>query len=263
MKLKKVLLVAGIVGLGIAFVGTGTVKKYASYIKQEAQALADKASTPEREIERLREEVQKLDKVEKEIKDELANEIYQFERVSKQTAELRTKVGKEREETLAFADSIKTAEEQKGQVSYGRRAMSIGDAKRQLKADVDAVDKREKTLGSMETSLAHREEAKKLLTAQMNEIQNLRQTLSNELDALEVEYKALKLQAMQNKYTRDDSRWSAVRDGIEKLKEKVEVKRFRVGLDTGKGKIDGPVTESVDEITSKLTGKKAGDKGGD
>ena len=249
MKLKKLLLVGGIVALGFAFVGS----KYFSYAKNELRALAEKTATPEREIERLRDEVKKLDKVENDIKNELAKEIVLSEKLDRQTKELAKKVEAERQETLAFAENIKQA---KGQVSYGKISMSIDDAKRKLKADSVAVQKRADTLKNMEGSLVNREEAKTLLTRQLNEVMSLKQELTNELDAIEVEYKALKLQAMKNKYHRDDSDLSNIRDGIEKLKDKIAEKRVRVGLDTGKGKIDGPVSESIDDIIAPLSGKK-------
>jgi chromosome segregation ATPase len=255
MKLKKIVLLGGVIALGVAFIGTGTVRKLAAYAKQEVQQFADKAGTPEREIERLREEVKSLDKTERQLKDELAQEIVQSDRLSKAVADLRTKVSAERSDVLAFADSIKKADKQ---VSVGKRMLSIDDAKRQLKLDTQAVAQREMTLKTMESTLGNREEAKSILTQNLNEIQAVKSDLTNTLDALEVEYKALRLQATKNKYTRDDSKLSAVREGIEKLKEKLEVQRVRIGLDTGKGRIDAPVTESVDDILAPLTGKKAG-----
>ncbi len=254
MKLKKILLLGGVIALGVAFIGTGTVKKLAAYAKHEVQSFADKAGTPEREIERLRDEVKSLDKTERQLKDELAQEIVQADRLNKAVADLRTRVTTERADVVAFGESIKKATTQ---VSLGKRTLSIDDAKRQLKLDASAVAQREQTLKTMESTLVNREESKSILTQNLNEIQAVKSDLTNTLDALEVEYKALRLQATKNKYHRDDSKLSAVRDGIEKLKEKLEVQRVRIGLDTGKGRIDAPVTESVDDILAPLTGKKS------
>jgi len=259
MKLKKWLIAGGLLAAGTLFVGS----KYFSYAKNELTKMVEQhTATPEREIERLREEVKKLDKVEKDIKDELASEMVLCEKMAKQTAGLRTQVNAERTAVLALADEIRGAA---GKVSIGKNVYSIDDAKRKLKGDTNAVAQREKTLNSLESTLAHREESKTLLKKQLEEVQIMKMDLTNELDAIEVEFKALKLQAMQNKHTRDDSKWSEVRDGIEKLKEKVQVKKVRVGLDTGKGKIDGPISESVDDIVAPLTGgkKDAGEKSGE
>jgi chromosome segregation ATPase len=257
MKLRKLLLVGGIVGLGFAFI-SGT--KYVSYAKQEVRALLDKAATPEREIERLREEIRGLDKVEKEMKDELANQIVQCDRLTKEIARQTTEVAKAESNANEFAELIKKSD--KGFVALSNVKLSVDEAKRRLKSDVTALGQRKATVGSMEVTKLHREDAKKTIADQLNEIQSMKLALTNELDAIEAEYKALKLESMKNKYHRDDSKWSNIREGIEKLKEKVDYNRVRVGLDTGKGKIDGPVTETVDEILAPLTGK-AGEKSGD
>ncbi len=256
MKIKK-LLILGVIGFaGVAFVGS----KYFSYAKHEVTSWLDKKTgSPEREIARLRDEVKKLDKAETEIKDELANEMVMCEKVTKQVAEIRTKVNIERKDVLTLADELRASPTK---ISVGKSVLSFDDAKRKLKSDTTVVASREKTLASLETSLVHREEAKTLLGKQLSELQVMKLDLTNQLDSIEVEYKALKLQAMQNKNFRDDSKWSEVRDGIEKLKEKLQVKKIRVGLDTGAGKIDGPISESVDDIIAPLTGAKT-EKSGD
>ena len=256
MKIKK-LLILGVIGFaGITFVGS----KYFSYAKHEVTSWLDKnTNSPEREIARLRDEVKKLDKAEVQIKDELANEMVMCEKVTKQVAEIRTKVNVERKDVLALADELRASPVK---ISVGKSVLSLDDAKRKLKSDATVVVQREKTLASLETGLVHREEAKALLGQQLTELQTMKLDLTNQLDSIEVEYKALKLQAMQNKHYRDDSKWSEVRDGIEKLKEKLQVKKIRVGLDTGAGKTSGPVTESVDDIIAPLTGAKS-EKSGD
>jgi hypothetical protein len=60
---------------------------------------------------------------------------------------------------------------------------------------------------------------------------------------------------MKNKYHRDNTKLSEIRDGIEKVEDKLNQQDARVGLDTGKGRPDAPVTESVDEILSQTGGK--------
>jgi chromosome segregation ATPase len=254
MKLKKVLLIGGIAALGLALVGGfGVVKKNLAYAKQSVQAWMDENTDPEQEIKRLKGEVAKLDGEENAIKNDLAKEIAATEKLTKQTAALRAAVEGERKDVLAFGDKIK---ESTDKVSVGKVSMNVDDAKRKLAADAKNVQKREKMLADLETALKVREEAKGTLYAQMNEIQDIRRTLSNELDALETEYKALKLQGMKNKYTRDDSKLSEVREGIEKLKEKMAEKRARNDLDTGKtSKVEPESLGSVDDILAPLNGK--------
>ena len=254
MKLKKVLLIGGIAALGLALVGGfGAVKKQLSYAKQNVQAWMDENTDPEQEIKRLKGEVAKLDGEENAIKNDLAKEIAATEKLTKDTAALRAAVDTERKDVLAFGDLIRDA---KDKVSVGKVSMNVDDAKRKLASDAKNVQKREKMLSDRETALKSREESKAVLYAQLNEIQELRRSLTVELDAIETEYKALKLQGMKSKYHRDDSKLSEVREGIEKLKDKVAEKRARVDLDSGKTtKAEVETLGSVDDILAPLNGK--------
>jgi chromosome segregation ATPase len=257
MKLKKVLLIGGIATLGLALVGGfGVVKKQMAYAKQSVQAWMDENTDPEQEIKRLKGEVAKLDGEENGIKNDLAKEIAATKKLTEQTAALRAAVETERKDVLAFGETIKDAEANNKKVSVGKSSLNVDDAKRKLAGDSKNVQKREKMLGDLETALKVREEAKGTLYAQLTEIQDVRRTLNTELDALETECKALKLQAMKNKYTRDDSKLSEVREGIEKVKEKMAVKRARNDLDNGHtSKAEVESLGSVDDILAPLNGK--------
>lgn len=255
MKLKKVLLVGGIAALGLALVGGfGVVKKQISYAKQSVQAWMDENTDPEQEIKRLKGEVAKLDGEETAIKNDLAKEIAKSEKLAKDTAALRTAVDTERKDVLAFGEKIKEATDK---VTLGKNSMNVDDAKRKLSGDAKNVAKREKMLADMETALKVREEGKAVLYGQLAEIQDLRRSLSTELDAIETEYKALKLQGMKSKYQRDDSKLSEVREGIEKLREKLSEKRALNDLNNGKTtKAEVETLGSVDDILAPLNGGK-------
>jgi chromosome segregation ATPase len=252
MKLKKVILMGGLVIAGFAFAGS----KYFAHVKNNVTAWADKQVSPESEIKHLREKVRGLEQAEKDIKDELATEMVMCDKLTTQVAQLRTKVGEERKAVLAFAEELQSSP---AKVSIGKITFNLSEAKRKLKSDALAVASREKTLASLEKTLGHREEATMLLQRELSELQTLKLELTNELDSLEVEYKALKLQAMQNKHFQDDTKWSEVRAGIEKLKEKLQIKKVRVGLDNGHGTVDTAANESIAEIIAPLTGGEGGE----
>lgn len=254
MKLKKILIIGGIATLGLALVGGfGVIKKQVAYAKQNVQAWMDENTDPEQEIKRLKGEVAKLDGEENAIKNDLAKEIAATEKLVKDNATLRAAVDSERSDALAFGEKIRAAT---GTVTVGKVSLNVDDAKRKLAADAKNVQKREKMLSDREVALKVREESKAVLYAQLSEIQELRRSLTVELDAIETEYKALKLQGMKSKYHRDDSKLSEVREGIEKLKDKVAEKRARVDLDTGKAtKIETETLGSVDDILAPLSGK--------
>lgn len=258
MKLKKVMLFSGIAVLGLALVGGfGFAKKQLSYAKQSLQAWADENTDPEQEIKRLKGEVAQLDGEENAIKNDLAKEIAAADKLKKDTEKLKVTVEGERSAAVTFGDKIKDAEENKTKVSIGKVSMNIDEAKRKLQGDAKNVQKREKTVADWETALKVREESKAVLYAQLEEIQNLRRTLMADLDSIEAEYKALKLQGMKNKYHRDDSKLSEVREGIDKLRDKMAEKRARVDLDTGRTSIQtqSETVGSVDEILAPISGK--------
>lgn len=255
MKLKKVLLIGGIAALGLALVGGfGVIKKQVAYAKQNVQAWMDENTDPEQEIKRLKGEVAKLDGEEEAIKRDLSKEIAKTEKLVKDTATLRTAVDNERKDAFAFGEKIKEAADK---VTVGKITMNVDEAKKKLDRDAKNVTKREKMLADMETALKVREEGKAVLYAQLAEIQDLRRSLSTELDAIETEYKSLKLQGMKSKYQRDDSKLSEVREGIEKLREKMAEKRALNDLNNGKtAKAETETTlGSVDDILAPLSGK--------
>ncbi len=258
MKLKKVLLFSGIAVLGLTLVGGfGFAKKQLAYAKQSMQAWADENTDPEQEIKRLKGEVAQLDGEESAIKNDLAKEIAAADKLKKDSEKLKAAVEGERNAAVAFGNQIKDAEENNKKVSVGKVSMNVDDAKRKLSADAKNVAKREKMAGDMETALKVREESKAVLYAQLDEIQNLRRTLSADLDSIETEYKALKLQGMKNKYHRDDSKLSEVREGIEKLRDKMAEKRARNDLDTGRSTTPTQSESfgSVDDILAPISGK--------
>jgi len=257
MKLKKVLIIGGIAALGLALVGGfGVIKKQVAYAKQSVQSWMDENTDPEQEIKRLKGEVAKLDGEENAIKLDLSKEIAASEKWTKQAAVLRAAVETERKELFAFGDSIKDAEGTNKKVSVGKISMNVDDAKRKLVSDRNNVTKREKMLGDMETAVKVREEAKGVLYAQLAEIQSLRSSLSNELASIETEYQSLKFQGMKNKYHRDDSKLSEVREGIEKLREKLAEKKAFNDLNNGKSvKAEPETLGSVDDILAPLSGK--------
>ncbi len=258
MKLKKVMLFGGIAVLGLALVGGfGFAKKQLAYAKQNIQAWADENTDPEQEIKRLKGEVAQLDGEESAIKNDLAKEIAAADKLRKDADKLKAAVEGERNAAVAFGGLIKDAEENNKKVSVGKVSLNVDDAKKKLQADAKSVGKREKMVADMEAALKVREESKAVLYGQLDEIQNLRRTLSADLDGIEAEFKALKLQGMKNKYHRDDSKLSEVRDGIEKLRDKMAEKRARNDLDNGRAttKTETETLGSVDEILAPISGK--------
>lgn len=255
--MKKVLLILLVVG-GVIFAvkGAGVI----GVLKREyesAKAAVKGDKSEEDQIKELRKEVDKLDKDIDKAKDNLAKEIVEVRDLSKQSTKLRAEVTGEEKRVLAFGEELKTTE---GQIAYGREMLSIPDAKDRLKSDVSLLVRKKNTLATMEKTLTHRERSKDILEKQLAELANQKQSLKSEIDAIEVEYQNIKLQQMENKFQKDDSRLSGIKQSIEKMRKDLEVKKERIKLDPV-GQPAPASSESVDDIIKPLSGK--GEKAAD
>jgi len=247
--MKKILLVAVIVaGVVFAVKGAsviGTLKR--EYENAKSAIKGDKSE--EDQIKELRKEVDKLDKDIDRAKDNLAKEIVEVRDLSKQSTKLRAEVTGEEKRVLAFGEDLKTTE---GQIAYGREMLSIPDAKDRLKSDVSLLVRKKNTLATMEKTLSHRERSKDILEKQLAELANQKQSLKSEIDAIEVEYQNIKLQQMENKYQKDDSRLSNIKQNLDKMRKDLEVKKERIKLDPV-GQPAPASNESVDDIIKPLS----------
>ena len=242
--LLAVLVVAGVV---FAVKGAGVI----TTLKREyenAKAAMKGDRTEEEQIKELRKEVDKLDKDIDRAKDNLAKEIVEVRDLQKQSAKLRADVTGEEKRVLAFGKDLETTQ---GQIAYGREMLSVPDAKERLKSDVGILVRKKATLGTMEKTLTHREKSKDLLDKQLAELSGQKLSLKNEIDAIEVEYQNIKLQQMENRYQKDDSRLSGIKQSIEKMRKDLEVKKERIKLDPV-GQPAPAATETVEQILKPL-----------
>ncbi len=255
--MKKLILVALVVaGVVFAVKGANVIGSLKREYENAKNAIkGDK--TEEDQIKELRKEVDKLDKDVDKAKDNLAKEIVEVRDLQKHSSKLRVEVTAEEKRVLAFGEDLKTTE---GQIAYGREMLSVPEAKDRLKSDVTLLVRKKNTLGTMEKTLTHRERSKDILEKQLAELANQKQSLKSEIDAIEVEYQNIKLQQMENKYQKDDSRLSSIKQSIEKMRKDLDVKKERIKLDPV-GQPAPASTESVDDLLKPLSAKadKAGE----
>jgi len=251
--IKKLLLVAGIVVIGGAvFKGS----KVVGYVKNEIASAGDwlEDQVPiEKEIARLRGEVNKLDREISPIKDNLAKELYATEKLQKDAALLRASVEAEKKDMLARLTAIREAGDAT-HVSIGGSKQAIPLAKERLSADSKLLELKAYALTKKDESLQIAEKNVAVLQKQLAELQKQKTELKVEIDTIDADYKVIQLQQMENKYQRDDSRLGSVKDSIQKLKDRIAVKQKRVDLD----KADAPaikpaVVESLDDIEARLS----------
>jgi len=225
--LKKMVILA-VVGFVAVTVIAGT--KIGSYIRseiQEARRQAEDSVPPEKEIARLRNEVKLLDKDIMTVVNQLAKERVEVNNLKDQVDAVAAKQEKDKALLTTRANAIKNAE---GHVVFGNRKLSIDDAKAELEEGVKRFAANQKTLETMEMTLATRIKVRDSLEKQLETMKNQKSELTTAIDGMEAELTALKLQQMESKYQTDDTRLAKIKEDLRKLKTKVDVEREKLKL---------------------------------
>ncbi len=256
--LKK-MVILGVIGFVAVSALGGT--KVASYIRSEIRSARESAENnipPEKEIARLRNELKLLDKDIMSVVNQLAKERVDVNQLREKTDELTAKQNKDKELLNGRAAAIKTAEaSQTGEqhVSFGNRKLSLDAAKAELEDGVKRFAANQKSLDSMDATLALRIKNRDVLEKQLEVLKNQKTELAVAIDAMESELAALKLQQMESKYQTDDTRLAKIKEDLRKLKTKVEVEREKLKLMPAA--LDAPAApstsgKSVDDIMAPL-----------
>lgn len=259
--LKK-LVILGVIG----FVAVSAVKgsKFGSYIRSEWQAFRERCDAnipPEREIARLRHEVQELEGDMRKIVKQLARENVEVKQLQEQVAELQARQSRDKELLQARGKAIKAAEAETTQfVSFGDRKLSIAEAKSELAEGARRYALNQKSLEAQVATLASREKVRETLAKQLDTMRNQKNELSAAIDGLEAEVTALKLRQMESKYQTDDSRLAKIKEDIRALRTKLDIETETLRLMPAA--IDptpaNPASQqSVDDILAPLNGSSA------
>lgn len=259
--LKKMVILAA-----IGFVGVTALRgtKIGSYIRSEVRSAREHAENnipPEKEIARLRGEVNLLDGDVRRLINHLAKERVGVNEHKEKVDELALKQSRDKELLSARADAIKKAEAASADgtqaVTFGTRPMSISAAKQELKDGVKRYEANQKSLNTQEALLANRIKVRDTLEKQLEAMKNQKAELSAAVDTMEAELEMLKVQQVENKYQNDDTRMAKIKEDLRKLKTRVDVKREELkllpaALDEAPAKTGSG--ESVDDILAPLNG---------
>ena len=257
----KKLVIYGIVGV----VGWNAVKNtnFASHIRTEISSMrkaVDDNTSPEKDLARIKTDVKLLDiEIQRQIKP-LAAEIVRVKELKEQVGELRAKQSQAKEILQARAAAIKSAAET---VTFGDRTVPVNTAKAELEEGVKRYTSTQKSLDSLELTLASRERIKDGLEKQLDALRTQKVELAAAVDALEAEVTLLKLQQIESRYQTDDTRLARVKEQIRELKTKVAVHREELKLMPAA--FDAVATpaaagKTVDDIMAPLSAPKAGGK---
>jgi len=250
--LKK-MVILGVIGFIAVSVLSGT--KLASYIRAEINSARERAENnipPEKELALLRSELKLLDKDIMTVVNQLAKERVEVRDLQAKVDELTAKQSKDKELLTSRAEAIRKAE---GQVTFGNRTLTVDAAKAELEEGVRRFAANQKSLDSMEQTVANRAKVRDTLEKQLETLKNQKTELAAAIDAMEAELTALKLQQMESKYQTDDSRLAKIKEDLRKLRTKVDVEREKlklmpVALDAPA--VPSAATKSVEEIMAPL-----------
>jgi hypothetical protein len=254
MKLKKILLVAGAVGLGVVMwkSSNGIVKS----LRHEAQAAVTWVETKvpmEKRFDQLRRDAQSIDGEMEKVKNDLAREIVEVRDLTNRTAELRAAVEKNAVTLTARGQVITDATEK---VKYGARTFSKADALTELQKDVNGYARSKQRLALLETTLTHREVIKETLAKTLDSMKTKKAEVLAAIDEVEADYKQMQLTAVESKYQMDDTKLAQIKESLRALKKSVEIEKEKQNL-TPRVLEETPASapaKTVKEILAPVTG---------
>lgn len=252
--LKKMVLLA-VVGFVAVTALAGT--KVGSYIRSEINGARQRAEDnipPEKEVARLRNELKMLDKDMMAVVNQLAQERVAVNQLQDKVNEVAAKQESDKNTLKTRAEAIKKAE---GHVVFGNRKLSVDEAKEELAEGVKRAQANQKTLATLEQTLAVRTRVRYTLEGQLEALKNQKTELATAIDGLEAEINAVKLQQMESKYQTDDTRLAKIKEDMRKLKTRLDVEREKLKLMPAALAPTAPPAssgKSVDEIIAPLNG---------
>lgn len=257
---KKVLVASLAVVVGLAVIANTKAGSHLRLWLQDLRTSVAKKNTPEREIRRLRMEVERLEREDAAYFDKVARQRLEVRKVEKELggdpekktkgtkvelAELRTRLTGLRTLVKDIKESEKSGERL---VSYNGENFTLKQVNTQIDLDwaryrplKAQVESQEAYLVSLKKALAHNEE-------KVMNLQKARQDMLTQLQALENELTELRQARAGRAALIDDGKYTRVSKDIEALKHKLAVEREKLTIQGSMGK--GPV-EAAEEARAK------------
>ena len=254
MKLKKMLLVAGVAALGVvAWKSSNGVAKSFRHEVQSVAVWAEKKVPMEARFEQLRRDAQSIDGEMDKVKNDLAREIVDVRDLTERTAQHRAAVEKNAGTLTARGQAITDATEK---VKYGARTVSKAEALAQLEKDVAGYKRDKQRLAQMETTLSHREAIKETLAKTLDSMRTKKAEVLAAIDEVEADYKQTRLNAVESKYQMDDTKLAQIKESLRDLKKSVAIEKELQNLTPrvlDEAPAAGPA-KTVKEILAPVTG---------
>lgn len=265
--LRKLILVAVVGGLAFAAV-KGT--RFMSYMRSEWKSIreaAEEAVPPEKEINRLRNEVKNLDEDTLKLVKHLArlqSDQADLTKREKELAKSKAQVSdalRTREAAVRAAEEKAKAGESNVTVAFGDQNFSLEVAKLRLKDSVREYTDLDKELDRVRARIVSQQRILDKLEKQRLAMGGLKHDLEMAINDLQGQLEELKLEQMkasydiEGRYKYDESRVAQIKESIAKLQKRFDVQRRELTLLQQPEGPETATTESVDEIMAPV--KKA------
>lgn len=250
----KKMVVLAVVGFVAVTAISGT--KLASYLRSEwrdARKQAEDSIPPEREVARLRNEINLLDGDIKKLVHHLAKERVEVIELKEKVDDLSVRQTADKDRLKVRAERIKKDE---GQVTVGTNPKNVGAAKAELEADVKSFVNTQKSLDSLDATLATRIKVRDGLEKQLDAMKNQKAELKAAVDGIEAQLTMLKLQQMESKYQTDETRLANIKNDIASLQKKLKVRgeELKLNQTTHDDAIPAKSSKSVEAIMAEIDG---------
>jgi len=201
----------------------------------EARESADESVPPEKEIARLKLELEQLSKEDDRHFHKVAVQVVEVQKLEKQVAEMKTRLDRdaalirERKASLAAKGDFVSYEGNK----YERAAFT--EELRRLASRFQIEDEEYR---SKEEQLALRKRTLEMNRKKLAELQLVRQQMKTELERLETALAEERQSQAREQNTLDDSNYQKLRKDVDSVRDRMEVLKQKRVL---KGEVNGPV----------------------
>jgi chromosome segregation ATPase len=251
--IKKAAILA-VVGLAGATVLTQTkLGSYALAFFNKAEDKINESVPPDWELERIRNEVSRLDADIEETKGLLAKARVEARVVRADVEKIRPEIDATEAQILRLGAAITSAS--KGDtIKWEGRSLTVAEAKQELQTEVARHRNRRDELRSKEKMLEIRERNRDLLGKQLTAMIQQKSELATAVDKLDAEINLAKLEQVESRYQNDGSRMAGVKKALQELEKRVAYQREKLTISQQFAGRDNAADKTVDEILGDQKG---------
>lgn len=238
--LKK-LFTAGVVGaLAVAALSHTRLGSFAGATFSRLSERAQKAVSPELELERVRFEIARLAHDADAARGEVAEANVGVTLMTRDVQDLRAAVGRETEAARKRGEALKAAKSDAGD-----------QATRELAAEVARLAVRKKTLAAQERVLSRKQATRLVLERHLAALERQRAEMSAAAEDLAAELQLVRLEQAESRLPGDGGRLDEVKRSLAEVRRKLMVQREKLSL-AGASEAEPAAGESVDDLLKRL-----------